>query len=161
MHANLFIKSCFKCRNIDFDEFNLISLPTKVLFYSSFKMSQKISGLTSRIVLLIRLGLLLIAQLLMLLRLSKNLLVVVLLLGLLISLDCIRYSCDLNLSRGFFMTLGSKLLQLIGINYVSLWTNSLVIFHIWKIKFFLIELAKVLESPIWKRHLCPRNMGWR
>jgi hypothetical protein len=68
-----FIRSRFKCRNIDFDGFKLISLLTKVLFYGSFKMSPKTSGLTSHIVLLIGLGLLLIAQLLMLLRLSKKL----------------------------------------------------------------------------------------
>jgi hypothetical protein len=125
-----FIRSSFKRRNIDFDEFNLISLPTKVLFYSFFKMSPKTNRLTFHIFLLIGLSLLLIAQLLMLLKLSKNLLVVVLLLGLLISLNHICYSCDLNLNGGFFMMFGSKLLQLIGINYVSLCTNSLVIFHI-------------------------------
>lgn len=118
-----------------------------MLFYGSFKMFPKTNGLAPCIVLLIGLGLLLIAHLLMLLKLSKNLFIVVLLFGLLISIDHICYSCDLNLNGGFLMTFGSKIFESIGINYVPLSTNSFLIFHIWKIKFFLIKLARCWNHP--------------
>jgi hypothetical protein len=38
--------------------------------------------------------------------------------SMLISLDHIRYSCDLNLNGGFFTMFGSLLLQLVGISYI-------------------------------------------
>jgi len=49
----------------------------------------------------------------------------------------------------------------IGQNQLWLIVNKLVIFQIWKIRYYSIKSVKLLESPKWKRHLCPRNMGWK
>jgi hypothetical protein len=78
----------------------------------------RIGGLTSPVVLLIDLSLMLTAQLLMLLQLSKNLFVVVLLPSLLISLDHIHYFCDPNLNGGFVIMFGSILLQIFLTIYI-------------------------------------------
>jgi hypothetical protein len=121
----------------------------------------RIGGLTSPIVMLFNLGLMLTAQLLMLMQLSKNLLVVVLFPSLLISLDHIHYFCCLNLNGGFLTMFGSILLQLVGTILHLIMDKLIGDFLDLKDKVFLIKLAKVLEPPEWKRHLCLTNMGWR
>ncbi len=103
-----------------------------MLFYGSIKVFQKTYGLRSFIVLLINLGLMLITHLLILLKLSKSLPTIVLFFSMLINMNHICYSCGLNLNACFFMMFGSLLFQLVGTDYVSFWTNSLVIFYIWK-----------------------------
>ncbi len=93
-------------------------------------MFPRTSRLTSPGVVLISLSLLLTTQLLMLLGLSKNLFIIILLIGLLISLKHIYYSFILNLIGGFLMMFDLVPLQLVKTKYVSLWTNSLMIFQI-------------------------------
>jgi hypothetical protein len=138
---------------------NLIWFQCLLLLLLGFiKVFARSSRLTLPCVLLIDLGLSLTTQLLMLLWLSKNLFIIVLLL--LISLDHIYYSFILNLNGGFLMMFDSLLLQLVRTNYVSLWTNSLMIFQIWQIRYFQIKLGEVLESLKWN-HLCLVNKRWK
>ncbi len=77
-------------------------------------MSPRTRGLTSYVLLM---GFdMLIIQLLALLRILKNLFVVIILLSPLINLDHICYLCNLNLNGSFLMRFGLLLLLLVKIN---------------------------------------------
>jgi len=92
----LFIKGCFELCNVDFDEFNLVSLPTSVVLRYCQGVSKNLQiDIIHCFVNQFKLN---VDYLAMLLKLSPN---IILFIGLLINLHHICYFCGRNLNGSF------------------------------------------------------------